>query len=117
VESGSVGAWLDVADARELQHLRRLVVSVTEPDEHEILLLWVRGRVVAVENVCPHAASALTDAKVSRRTLTCRVHGLSFDLTSGRQRRRPYQAAAGPLTRFGTRIDAGRVQVELSPLP
>jgi nitrite reductase/ring-hydroxylating ferredoxin subunit len=108
-----VGRWLDAADAADLKRQRRVVVSVPGAVPIEILLLSVRGRVFAIENVCPHASSALTTAPVSWRSIKCQTHGLSFDLASGRQRRRPYQPVAGPLTRFGTKIENGRVYVEL----
>lgn len=50
------------------------------------LLLQENGRVSLLENVCPHAGAPLTYATYNNGCLRCPMHGIEFDLSSGRSR-------------------------------
>lgn len=50
------------------------------------LLLQENGRVVLLKNACPHAGAPLTHATVNEGCLRCPMHGIEFDLNSGRSR-------------------------------
>jgi nitrite reductase/ring-hydroxylating ferredoxin subunit len=41
------------------------------------------GRIVAVDPICPHLGSPLTNAVVSGTTLECPAHWYAFDLDTG----------------------------------
>jgi nitrite reductase/ring-hydroxylating ferredoxin subunit len=49
-----------------------------------LLLLQENGKTVLIRNACPHAGATLTYATCTGRTLRCPMHGMEFDLTSGR---------------------------------
>ncbi|MBO0805348.1 MAG: Rieske 2Fe-2S domain-containing protein [Nocardiopsaceae bacterium] len=50
----------------------------------EVLLLRLRHGVLAVVNRCPHLGRSLDDARLRGHMLTCRGHGRSYNLRSGR---------------------------------
>ncbi len=50
------------------------------------LLLQEHGRVSLVKNVCPHAGAPLTHATYANGCLRCPVHGMEFELSTGRSR-------------------------------
>jgi nitrite reductase/ring-hydroxylating ferredoxin subunit len=49
-----------------------------------LLLLQENGKPILIKNVCPHAGAALTSATCNGKTLRCPMHGMEFDLISGR---------------------------------
>lgn len=49
-----------------------------------LLLLQENGKTLLIKNACPHADASLTYATVSHNALRCPLHGMEFDLTSGR---------------------------------
>lgn len=52
------------------------------------LLLQENGRASLLENACPHAGAPLTYATYNDGCLRCPMHGIEFDLVSGRSRSR-----------------------------
>jgi nitrite reductase/ring-hydroxylating ferredoxin subunit len=102
---GADGNWIDVGGLGDLR-ANRLVV---EKNEVSVLIVRVEGRIVAIENECPHLGSRLSDGQVSGRAIRCAAHGYRWELTSGRplqgfrgQRRRPLRAV--PVRLAGDRI-------------
>lgn len=87
------GALADIfADAdRAVLSLERAGARV-----EEVLVIRARGHLYALVNRCPHLDRALDDARVRGRVLTCRGHGRSYNLRSGR--------AAGTLSRGGPAV-------------
>lgn len=49
-----------------------------------LLLLQENGKTLLIKNSCPHAGATLTHATSTGPTLRCPLHGMEFDLTSGR---------------------------------
>lgn len=49
-----------------------------------VLLLQENGRPVLIKNTCPHAGAALTYGTVNGNKIRCPLHGMEFDLHSGR---------------------------------
>jgi len=82
----------------------------------EIALFRVRGQVYAIEDSCPHAGASLASAELEGATISCRAHGLKFDLRTGCQRGGGLTACTYP-----TREQDGRLQVDIegsgSPAP
>ena len=52
----------------------------------DLLLLQENGKTCLIKNQCPHAGASLTYATCSNNSLRCPVHGIEFDLASGRSR-------------------------------
>ena len=65
---------------------------------YELLLIQNEGKTFLIENRCPHMDARLDTGDIAaEQTLRCRVHGIAFDLYSGK--------AQGPL---GDSIDCLR---------
>jgi 3-phenylpropionate/trans-cinnamate dioxygenase ferredoxin component len=56
---------------------------VVKVGEHSIALFNVAGTIYALEDACPHAGASLGAGKIEGKTVTCRAHGLKFDVTNG----------------------------------
>ena len=54
-----------------------------EINGQDLLLLQHEGERYLLENLCPHAAWLLTDAKIIGSDLRCSMHGYRFDLKTG----------------------------------
>ena len=102
-----MGEWIDIAAAEELPAGGRRLVR---REGHEIALFHVDGCVYALGDSCPHNGSSLVMGKVEGTTVTCRAHGLRFDLATGCMR-----GAQGLTARsYPARVRDGRIEVELS---
>ncbi len=74
-------AKIKIADVAELKRGRGIVRTVGGVD---IALFSVDGEVLAVHNYCPHQhVSKLHESVVEGGTITCPMHGWSFDLRTG----------------------------------
>ena len=51
-----------------------------------IVLFKVDGAIHALDDSCPHAGSSLAAGKLDGAFVQCRVHGLRFDVRTGRMR-------------------------------
>jgi len=49
----------------------------------EVAIFNVDGEVYAIGDSCPHAGASLGAGKLSGRIVTCRAHGLRYDVTTG----------------------------------
>jgi nitrite reductase/ring-hydroxylating ferredoxin subunit len=71
-----------VARLHDLKERRGTLVCI---DGEEIALFKIEGKVLAVGNVCPHQHfSKLHEGILDGKTLTCPMHGWSYDLESGK---------------------------------
>ncbi len=50
----------------------------------ELLLLHEQGRTCLIKNACPHLGAPLTQATLVDNCLRCPMHGMAFDLRTGR---------------------------------
>lgn len=53
-------------------------------DGRLVLLFRVAGEIHALDDACPHRGSSLAAGKFDGTTVTCRAHGLRFDVRTGR---------------------------------
>ena len=53
-------------------------------DGKAVALFNVDGTVYALDDACPHAGSSLAAGKLDGAIVTCRGHGLRFDVRTGR---------------------------------
>jgi 3-phenylpropionate/trans-cinnamate dioxygenase ferredoxin subunit len=51
--------------------------------ENDIALFNVEGTICAIADTCPHAGGSLGLGKLDGRIVTCPVHGMKFDVTTG----------------------------------
>ncbi len=71
-----------VARLRDLKERKGKLVCI---DGEEIALFNIEGKIFAVGNVCPHQHfSKLHEGALDGKTLTCPMHGWSYDLESGK---------------------------------
>jgi 3-phenylpropionate/trans-cinnamate dioxygenase ferredoxin subunit len=49
----------------------------------DVALFNVDGRIYALDDTCPHAGSSLGTSKLDSTVVTCRGHGMRFDVTTG----------------------------------
>lgn len=51
--------------------------------DKEIAVFNVEGTFYAIGDSCPHAGASLGSGKISGKIVTCRAHGLRYDVTTG----------------------------------
>jgi len=97
--------WIDAAEAELPEGARRLVCR----DGHEIAVFRIDGAVYAIEDSCPHAGGSLVLGQLDGTIVTCRVHGLRFDVRTG------CHAGTGGLKArsYPVRMRDGRVEIDL----
>ena len=57
--------------------------------QRQVLLIQEQGRHYIIDNRCPHMDAPLANGTLAHGTITCRAHGIAFDLETGK--------AGGPL--------------------
>lgn len=100
--------WVDAAGTEQLpEGGRRLLRRAS----CEVALFNVQGKLYAIDDSCPHAGGSLVIGQLDGSTVTCRAHGLRFDLGSGCMR-----GGAGLRVRtYPVRVQRGRIEVDLAP--
>jgi 3-phenylpropionate/trans-cinnamate dioxygenase ferredoxin subunit len=51
--------------------------------EKDVALFNVDGVIFAMDDTCPHAGASLGLGKLDGKIVTCRSHGMKFDVTTG----------------------------------
>lgn len=74
-------AMQKVADATDVVENQLLEVRLAD---QRLLLTRVKGRAVAVLNVCPHMGLSMGKGTVSEGVLRCPWHGSRFDFCTGK---------------------------------
>jgi nitrite reductase/ring-hydroxylating ferredoxin subunit len=105
--------WTPVGSIAEVPE-GRPVRTIAGADD---LLLYRTGeRILAVSNRCTHQGAPLHRGAVheagSLITVSCPVHGSTFQLTDGRVMRGP---AMSPLPAYEVRVNGGAVEVRPRP--
>ena len=72
---------IPVATASQIKEGELLPVTV---ENQKVMLTRVAGKIYAVANKCPHLGMPLAKSKVCDGAVTCRWHGATFDLTTGK---------------------------------
>jgi 3-phenylpropionate/trans-cinnamate dioxygenase ferredoxin subunit len=68
------------------------------------------GKLFAIQNRCPHQGRPLEGGRVRRGTIACPLHGMRFELGSGKPLG---QLTTTPLRTFPTRIVDGVIEVAI----
>lgn len=75
-----------------------------------ILICHSDGKHFAIQNRCPHQGRPLAGGRVRRGTIACPLHGMRFELGSGKPLG---QLTSTPLRTFDTRIREGIIEVTI----
>lgn len=97
--------WIDVAPTGEFVAGERRVVEV---DGVPVIVLNVDGEFHAVEDVCTHDQTPLSDGEIIDREIICPRHGARFCLRTGKALCPP---AYEPIAVFAVRVEGGVVQI------
>ena len=101
-------AWIDAAPLAKLEAKGKLVIR---HQGRQILLTLTPRGLFACANRCPHEGYPLSEAVLSDGcVLTCNWHNWKFDLESGET-----LVGGDRLRRFPTRIEDGRVLIDVTP--
>jgi len=73
----------DFIEAAELSKLPSGKGTTVRLGGKEITLFNVDGNICAIADTCPHAGGSLGMGKLDGRIVTCPVHGMKFDVTTG----------------------------------
>lgn len=76
-------AFIKLANLIDLHDGYKQAVSVAG---RKLLLIQDEGDVYVVENRCPHMDAPLTNGAVAAKAIRCPVHGIEFELDSGRSK-------------------------------
>ncbi len=77
----------------------------------EIAVARNGDEVFAVEDICSHAAVALSEGEVEECTLECWLHGSRFDLRTGKPTGLP---ATEPVATFAAEVRGNDIYVDIS---
>jgi len=72
--------FLEVASVEQIAPGYSLVVTVA--GKH-VALFNVDGQIYAIDDACVHEGASLGAGKIDGKIVTCRAHGLKFDVTTG----------------------------------
>ena len=102
-------AWIDVADAGELApgQMKRVEVA-----GKRLLLANAEGTHYCVDEMCSHEDYSLWFGCIKGQSIKCSLHGSYFDLNTGKPLNEP---ADCPLRTYPTKLESGRVWVQVGP--
>ena len=74
----------------------------------KVALFNVEGTVYAISDACTHVGGPLSQGTVNGTTVTCPLHGATFDLTTGNATGPP---AIAPVTHYDVRVEGDEIQI------
>jgi nitrite reductase/ring-hydroxylating ferredoxin subunit len=78
----------------------------------QIVVCRTRDGVFALDNVCTHAYSRMSEGRLRGSRLICPLHGAAFDVSNGRVLGAP---ATKPLHTHRVRISGEQIEVAIDP--
>ena len=72
--------FVEVASLDQIAPGGSLVVQVAGVS---VALFNVDGAIYALDDSCAHAGASLASGKIEGKIVTCRAHGLKYDITNG----------------------------------
>lgn len=66
-------------------------ILVVEKEDAKVLVILNQGTVHVLENRCGHMEVRMDDATLDGDAIVCPVHGISFFLTTGEIKNRPWE--------------------------
>jgi len=98
--------FIAVMNVEELPPGKGTTVTVEGED---VAVFNVDGHVYAIDDSCAHAGASLGQGRFEDTFVTCRAHGLKFDVTTGKVVGNP---AVGVAT-YEAKIEAGEILVSV----
>jgi len=83
-----------------------------EIDGRKVVVCRTRDGVYAVDDICTHAYTHLSEGRLRGTRLTCPLHGASFDVRDGRVLGAP---ATQALVTHRARINGDQIEVAVDP--
>ena len=77
--------------------------------DKDIAVFNVNGTICAIADTCPHAGGSLGLGKLDGEIVTCPVHGMKFDVTTGCFAGTPHFGVAS----FPAKVEDGKILVAL----
>jgi nitrite reductase/ring-hydroxylating ferredoxin subunit len=101
-----------VADFIEVATVDRIPPGAGAPfvtADKDIAVFNVNGTICAIADTCPHAGGSLGLGKLDGAIVTCPVHGMKFDVTTGCFAGTPHFG----VTSFSVKVEDGKILVAL----
>ena len=92
-----------------LEELPPGTAKEVEHDGRIYALFNVKGRITAIDGLCPHQGGPLADGHVEGDCVSCPWHGWEFDVTTGKSS----MGAAMRQTVFSVKVDGSDIFVEI----
>ncbi|HKV54780.1 MAG TPA: Rieske (2Fe-2S) protein [Candidatus Binataceae bacterium] len=73
----------EFVEAASVDHVPPGTGTTVKVAGKEVAIFNLDGTVYAIGDSCPHAGASLGAVKLSGRVVTCRAHGLRYDVTTG----------------------------------
>jgi nitrite reductase/ring-hydroxylating ferredoxin subunit len=74
---------LEFVEAARLDQIPAGTGTTVKVAGKDVAIFNVDGTVYAIGDTCPHAGQSLGSGKLNGKIVTCRGHGLRFDVTTG----------------------------------
>ena len=100
------GKFVATIDAATLPPGRGTTVTI---EGREIAVFNVDGRIYATDDSCPHSGSSLGWGRLDGNIVTCRSHGLRFDVTTGKM----VASDAWGIETFSAKIEDGKIWIAI----
>lgn len=75
----------------------------------DVAVFNVDGQVYAIDDSCAHAGASLGWGSLKDKVVTCRAHGLKYDVTTGRVVGNPAVGVA----KYEAKVEAGKILVSI----
>ncbi len=73
----------DFVEAARLDQLPAGKSTCVKVAGKDVALFNVDGTIHAIDDTCPHAGGSLGTSKLDGKIVTCRAHGMKFDVSNG----------------------------------
>jgi 3-phenylpropionate/trans-cinnamate dioxygenase ferredoxin subunit len=73
----------DFVEVTSLEQIRSGAGTRFKVADKEVAIFNVGGKICAIADTCPHAGGSLGMGKLDGTIVTCPVHGMKFDVTTG----------------------------------
>jgi 3-phenylpropionate/trans-cinnamate dioxygenase ferredoxin subunit len=80
VQATTMADFIEIAPVDRIPPGSGARFALTEKD---VAIFDVDGTICAIADTCPHAGGSLGMGKLDGRIVTCPVHGMKFDVTTG----------------------------------
>ena len=98
--------WVLVADIEELPDIEESMR--VEIDRHPLAIFRLEDGIYALDDICSHEFSRLSEGEIWGEVVFCPKHGSRFDIRSGAVKGLP---AIKPVASYPVRVEEGKVYV------